>query len=41
MEHAVTIDEVERVTGLDLFHALPDDVEKQAESTIDKAVWSK
>ena len=37
----LTIDEVERVTGLDLFHALPDDVEKQAESTIDKAVWSK
>ena len=41
MEHAVTIDEVERVTGIDFFHALPDDVEKQAESTIDKAVWSK
>lgn len=41
MDHAVTIDEVERVTGIDFFHALPDDIEKQAESTIDKAVWSK
>ena len=41
MEHAVTIDEVERVTGIDFFHALPDDAEKQAESAIDKAVWSK
>jgi endonuclease G len=39
LEHAVTIDEVERVTGIDFFHLLPDNVEKKVESEVDKAVW--
>lgn len=39
VEHAVTIDEVERVTGIDFFPALPDDVEKSVESAIDKNAW--
>ena len=38
-DHAVTIDEVERVTGIDFFHALPDDTETAVESRIDKEVW--
>ncbi len=38
-EHAVTIDEVERVTGIDFFHLLPDDIEKKVEAEVDKAVW--
>lgn len=39
VEHAVTVDEVERVTGLDFFPSLPDDVEKAVESAIDKSAW--
>ena len=40
VEHAVTIDEVERVTGIDFFPSLPDDVEDAVESAIEKSVWS-
>ncbi len=34
-----TIDEVERITGLDFFPALPDDVEERVESRIDLSDW--
>jgi len=37
---AVTIDEVERRTGIDFYHALPDGIEEQTESTIDINKWS-
>mgnify|MGYP000140760863 CR=1 FL=1 len=37
---AVTIDEVERRTGIDFYHALPDGIEEQIESTIDISKWS-
>ena len=37
---AVTIDEVERKTGIDFFHALPDDVEEQIESNLAVNKWS-
>jgi len=37
---AVTIDEVERRTGIDFYHALPDVIEKQIESSIDVNKWS-
>jgi len=37
---AVTIDEVERKTGIDFYHALPDEIENQIESTIDVRKWS-
>ena len=39
-EHAVTIDEVERVTGIDFFHLLPDNIENKVEAEVDKSVWS-
>ena len=37
---AVTIDEVERKTGIDFYYSLPDDVEEQIESTVDIGKWS-
>ena len=37
---AVTIDEIERVTGYDLFAALPDDIESDVESQCDFHYWS-
>jgi len=37
---AVTIDEVERKTGINFFHALPDDVEEQIESNLAIDKWS-
>ena len=37
---AVSIDEVERKTGIDFYHALPDEIEKQIESSIDVSKWS-
>ena len=37
---AVTIDEVERKTGIDFFHTLPDDVEEQIESNLTINKWS-
>ena len=37
---AVTIDEVERKTGIDFFHTLPDDVEEQIESDVILNKWS-
>lgn len=38
---AVTIDEVERVTGLDFFAALPDDIETMVESQCDFPSWPR
>lgn len=37
---AVSIDEIERVTGLDFFSALPDEVEREVESQCDFHYWS-
>ena len=34
-----TVDEVERITGLDFFPLLPDDVEKRIEAEYDKEAW--
>ena len=36
---AVTVDEVERVTGFDFFSALPDDIENKVESTCRFGKW--
>lgn len=38
--YAVTIDEVERRTGINFYHSLPDEMENQIESTIDVNKWS-
>ena len=37
---AVSIDEVERRTGIDFYHSLPDSIEEQIESSIDVSKWS-
>jgi len=37
---AVSIDEVERKTGIDFYHSLPDEIENQIESSIDVSKWS-
>lgn len=34
-----SVDEVERITGIDFFPALPDDVEKEAEASYDLKQW--
>lgn len=34
-----TVDDVERITGLDFFAALPDDVERKVEATADLSDW--
>ena len=36
---AVSVDSVERLTGLDFFHSLPDSLEATLEAAINKAVW--
>ena len=38
---AVTIDEVERITGHDFFASLPDNIENEVESQCDFPYWSK
>ena len=38
--YAVSIDEVERFTGIDFFHSLSDDVEEQIESDVTLNKWS-
>lgn len=35
----ITIDELEAKTGIDFFCNLPDDIESQVESTVDKSYW--
>ncbi|MDE5786515.1 MAG: hypothetical protein K2H98_08300, partial [Duncaniella sp.] len=37
---AVSIDEIERITGYDFFAALPDDIENKIESQCDFHYWS-
>ncbi|MDE6417449.1 MAG: DNA/RNA non-specific endonuclease [Duncaniella sp.] len=39
-QSAVTIDEIERITGYDLFAALPDEIENEIESQCDFHYWS-
>lgn len=40
-EFAVSIDEVEKATGLDFFPQLPDDLEKKLEGSVDTETWFK
>lgn len=40
-KHAVSVDEVERITGMDFFSALPDDIENDVESRFDLNQWNK
>jgi endonuclease G len=35
----VTVDSIEKLTGLDFFRALPDDVESTLESKVDASEW--
>ena len=37
--YAVTIDEAERVTGIDFFPSLPDEYENSVEAVVDKLIW--
>ncbi|MGN1188961.1 MAG: DNA/RNA non-specific endonuclease [Candidatus Ornithospirochaeta sp.] len=37
---AVTVDEVEEITGLDFFPLLPDDEEERLESSLDTTLWA-
>ena len=37
---AIPIDSVEKVTGIDFFPSLPDEVEKKMEMSVDRASWS-
>lgn len=39
MSFAISVDEVEKQTGLDFFPGIPDDLEDQVESTLDKTLW--
>ena len=38
-DYLVTVDEVEKRTGIDFFSALDDDIEERIESSIDTAHW--
>ena len=38
-DYANTVDEVERITGLDFFPALPDDIERKVEAECNLADW--
>ncbi|MGN0207680.1 MAG: DNA/RNA non-specific endonuclease [Muribaculaceae bacterium] len=40
-KYAVTIDSVERETGLDLFYNLPDDIENEVETQCNYKLWEK
>ena len=39
LSHAMSIDELEKLTGIDFFCNLPDDVENQVEKTFNASVW--
>ena len=39
--YAMTIDQVEEITGYDFFHNLPDDIENTIESTLNVKQWNK
>ena len=36
-----SVDEVERITGIDFFPALPDNIEKRVEATYNLNLWEK
>jgi endonuclease G len=36
----ISIDDLEAKTGIDFFCNLPDDIESQVESTVDKTYWN-
>ena len=38
-DYANSVDEVERITGIDFFPSLPDDVEKKVEKTASPEDW--
>lgn len=40
-DYALTIDEVEKMTGFDFFSALPDELEQEVESTYSFTEWNK
>ena len=40
-EYWCTVNELESLTGLDLFPGLDDSIEETVENTIDKSIWSK
>lgn len=37
---AMTVDEVEEITGIDFFPSLPDDIEETIESSLDVSLWA-
>lgn len=39
-EYAVSVDQIETLTGLDLFHEIPDNFENEFESRVDINAWS-
>ena len=39
-QYAVTVNEVERITDIDFFYILSDDVEDMLESELDLSLWS-
>ena len=39
LSHAISIDELEKLTGIDFFCNLPDDIENQVEKTFNASVW--
>ena len=39
--YAMSIDELERITGYDFFPALPDDVEEKVEATFSFKEWNR
>ena len=39
-DYANSVDEVERITGIDFFHALPDDIENKVEATCNPDDWN-
>ena len=38
-DYVNTVDEVERITGIDFFPSLPDDVERKVEAKADISEW--
>ena len=38
--YAMTVDEVEEITGIDLFPSLPNKIEKKTESEVDFTKWT-
>lgn len=40
-QYAMTIDDVEKLTGFDFFYSLPDDVEEKVESAASFREWNK